>query len=75
MARCGPAVNLFRLRRKIHRRWKMFFFASEANSGAARQMVRGENSESTQPGPLLFGKSPGPDLDAFEGIRQSRPSR
>ena len=28
----------------------------------------GENSESTQPSPLLFGKTPGPDLDAFEGV-------
>ena len=28
----------------------------------------GKNSESTQPSPLLFRKSPGPDLDAFEGI-------
>ena len=51
----------------------MCFSASEANSGAVFPSLHepngpGENSESTQPSPLLFGKSPGPDLDAFEGV-------
>ena len=67
-----PLSTSIRLRRRIHRRWKKrVFSASEANSGAVfpplSQMVR-ENSESTQPSPLLFGKSASPNLDAFEGV-------